>query len=593
MERRLAAIFAADVLGYSRLMGEAEEATHHRVGDELSRVRREVDRSGGRVFSVAGDGVMAEFPSAVQALKCAMRVQAESGRRSAMVAEGTEQIMFRIGLHVGEVVVEGERIGGTTVNVAARLEALAEPGGITLSETVLNQVRRAVAADYQFLGRPALKNIRDPVPVYGISRASCANWVGVPAIQRPAARAGERIVMSDYRPSLAVLPFRTLHGSEEDRYLAEGIIDDVIHALGGLQDLVVVARSSVQEFARSPLDLARIGQALDVRYVIHGSVRQVPTGLRTTVELDEVESGTVVWVDRLDTKADAVFELQDRIALRVAQSLAPHLRQREVERVARKPPDSLTAFDLTLRALELFNGGDRAALERAGALLRQAIAADPGYGHAYSHLAALHMRLIGQGWSADWEADSRTACAHAVSALERDGNNAVALAIYGHIQAYLFRQFETAMDYLERALIAGPSCALAWGFSSLVRGYVGEPERAVEQGEWALRLCPIGPDVGRFAHYLSQAYYLAGRYSEAVVLGRKCAAETPAHASNLRSLIASLVAAGEQAEAKHFVGKLMALVPEFRLTTFLLRTPLQSSAAGVFAERLRRAGVPD
>lgn len=572
-------------------MSDAEEATHRRVGEELERVAREIGRSHGRVFSIAGDGLMAEFASAVEALKCALRLQAEMGRRNAMQRSGQEPILFRIGLNVGEVVVEGDRVGGTAVNVAARLEALAEPGGIALSEAVVNQVRRAVTADYQFLGRPQLKNIGDRVGVYQIPRAACSSWTGPMPWQRPASGQSEGELGREYRPSLAVVPFRTR--DVEDAYFAEGMVEDVIHALGALKELVVVARSSVQEFARGPLDLTRIGQALDVRYVLHGSVRKAGSGLRITVELDEAQSGTVIWVDRFDGEIESVFELQDRIALRVAQSLAPHLRRRELERAARKPPDSLTAYDLTLRALELFHGAERGALERAGALLRQSIAAYPGYAPAHSHLAALHMRIIGQGWSADPAAESATAANHAKSSLERDRNDAVALAVYGHVQSYLFRNYPVAMEFLDRAMAAGPNCALAWGFSSLTRGYLGEHEQAVEHAEWALRLCPIGPDAGRFAHYLSQAYYVAGRYAEATSWGRTSATEAPANTSNLRCLIASLVALGEAEEAKYFASKLLQLVPDFRLADFRNRTPLPPPVAEVFAERLRQAELPE
>jgi tetratricopeptide (TPR) repeat protein len=203
------------------------------------------------------------------------------------------------------------------------------------------------------------------------------------------------------------------------------------------------------------------------------------------------------------------------------------------------------------------------------------------------------MRIIGQGWSADPAAEGAIAANHAKSSLERDPNDPVALAIYGHVQSYLFRNYSVAADYLDRAMTAGPNCALAWGFSSLNRGYLGEHEKAVEHAEWALRLCPIGPDAGRFGHYLSQAYYVAGRYAEAASWGRTAATETPANTSNLRCLIASLVALGETKEAKHFAGRLLQLVPDFRLAGFRTRTPLPPAAAEVLADRLRRVGLPE
>ena len=219
----------ADIVGYSALMLRAEEATHRRVGTELERVFREIERAHGRTFGVAGDGVMAEFPSAVEALKCALRIHHSAARRNAKLP-ADEHILYRIGINSGEVMLQGGRIGGTAVNIAARLQALAEPGGICLSAAVFEQVRRAVPAPYVPQGEQRLKNIRDPVLAYGIPAASCSSWAGTPAL----ARLSVPQAVDDYRPSLAVLPFRTLQSDQSDAYFAEGMIDDIIRALGGL-----------------------------------------------------------------------------------------------------------------------------------------------------------------------------------------------------------------------------------------------------------------------------------------------------------------------------------------------------------------------
>ena len=298
LERRLAAILGADIMGYSALMERNEEETHRRVGAELDRFRREVEKSHGRVFSFAGDGLMAEFPSAVEALKCALRVQAEVAKHNAKLPTN-ERILFRIGLNSGELLQQKGRIGGTAVNIAARLEQIAEPGGVSLSSSVFEQARRIVAASYEFLGDQHLKNIRNPVAVYGIRAAACNTWLGMPALPRQTASAipdaGPVQTAVEYRPSLAVLPFRTLQKDQSDAYFAEGMVDDIIRALGGLKDLLVIARSSTQMFARAPLDLRRIGHELDVRYVLHDSVRRSEKALRIAVELTEAQSGEVIW----------------------------------------------------------------------------------------------------------------------------------------------------------------------------------------------------------------------------------------------------------------------------------------------------------
>jgi adenylate cyclase len=290
LERRLAAILGADIMGYSALMERNEEETHHRAGTELDRFRREIEKSHGRIFSFAGDGLMAEFPSAVEALKCSLRVQAEAAKRNTALPPD-EQIRFRIGLNSGELVLQKGRTGGTAVNIAARLEQIAEAGGICLSGAVFEQVRRIVSASYEVLGEQRLKNIKDPVPVYAIRAAACSAWIGMPALPRltrstiPDTGPAETAV--EYRPSLAVLPFRTLQKDQSDAYFAEGMVDDIIRALGSLKDLVVIARSSTQTYAGAPLDLRRVGYDLDVQYVVHGSVRRSGTMLRIAVELSE------------------------------------------------------------------------------------------------------------------------------------------------------------------------------------------------------------------------------------------------------------------------------------------------------------------
>lgn len=494
IERRLAAVLSLDILGYSALMVRAEEETHRRVGTELDRVSREIERSHGRAFSFAGDGLMAEFPSAVEALKCALRIQVAAGRRNAKLPPA-QQMLYRIGLNSGEIILQRSRIGGNAVNIAARLEALAEPGGICLSAAVFEQVQRTVPAPYEPMGEQRLKNIRDPVLVYAIRAAACSSWISLPALPRqgvpelmPIEAGGE------YRPSLAVLPFRTLQRDQSDAYFAEGMVDDIIRALGGLKDLVVISRSSTIGFARLPLDVRRVGHELDVQYVLHGSVRRAGAALRIAVELSEAQTGGVIWADRFDGQLADLFDLQDRIALRVATAIAPHLRERELGRALRKHPDSMTAYDLTLKALDLFYRMDRSSIMQARELLEQALQHDPEYAPAYSHMASLRMRWIAQGWSEDEQADRTMAAGAARMAIERDRNDALGLAIYGHLQSYLLKDYGVAQAYLERALVAGPSCAWAWAYSALTYGYLGDTATAVARSERAVRLSPVGAD---------------------------------------------------------------------------------------------------
>jgi TolB-like protein/Tfp pilus assembly protein PilF len=573
-------------------MGQAEEEAHRRVGAELDRVFREIEKSHGRVFTFAGDGLMAEFPSAIEALKCALRIHADTARRNARLPPD-QWLRFRVGINSGEILLQENRTGGTAVNIAARLEALAEPGAVCMSAAVFEQVRRTVAASYEPLGQHRLKNIRDPVMVYGIPASACSSWINMPALPRISVPDVTAEAGSEYRPSLAVLPFRTLQKDQSDAYFAEGMIDDIIRALGGLKDLLVISRSSTIGFARMPLDVRRVGHELDVRYVLHGSVRRAGNTLRIAVELSESQTGSVIWADRFDGELTDLFDLQDRIALRVATAIAPQLRERELNRALRKHPDSMTAYDLTLQALDRFYRMDRSSIEQARELLEQAIAHDPDYAPAYSHMASLRMRWIGQGWSEDELADRTMAASVARMAIERDRNDALGLAIYGHLQSYLLKDYGVAQEYLERAMAAGPSCAWAWAYSSLTCGYLGDIATAIARAERAVRLSPIGADSFWLEHYLSQAYYLGGRYDDAIAWGRMSAAHAGANTSNLRCLIASLVAAQEMDEARKIAHQLMRLVPTFRLATFRARTPLRGEVRDQFADRLRLAGVPD
>jgi len=591
IQRRLAAILGADIRGYSILMAGNEEDAHRRVNAAMDRLVREIQKSHGRVFSHAGDGLMAEFPSAVEALKCALRVQAEAGKRNARLPQN-QRIDYRMGINSGEVVLQQGRAGGNAVNIAARLEGISDPGGIFISATVFEQVSSAVITSYDRIGERRLKNIRHPVSVYRISPEACVSWSGMPALPQRESQPA-RPTDEDYRPSLAVLPFRTLQEDRSDAYFAEGMVDDIIRLLGGLKDLLVISRSATIGFAWVPLDVRRVGHELDVRYVLHGSVRRSGEALRIAVELSEAPTGSVIWADRFDGGLTDLFDLQDRIALRVATAIAPQLRERELSRALRKHPDSMTAYDLTLQALDLFYRMDRSSLAQARELFEQAIKQDPDYAPAYSHMASLRMRWIGQGWSEDAMADRTMAADAARLAIDRDRNDALGLAIYGHLKSYLMKDYETGRDYLERALSAGPSCAWAWAYSGLTSGYLGDIATAIARAERAVRLSPLGPEASWLEHYLSQAYYLGGRFEDAIAWGRMSAARAGANASNLRSLIASLVAAGQMDEARKTAQHLLQFVPGYRVTTFRALTPLRGEVRDLFAHRLQLAGVPE
>lgn len=592
LDRRLAAIIGLDVAGYSVLMGMGEEDAHRRVGAELDRIIKEIEKSRGRVFSFSGDGLMAEFPSAVEALKCGLRIQLDNGRRQTRLPPD-RRIIFRIGVNSGEIVVQGDRSGGNAVNIAARLESIAEPGGIALSDAVFQQVSPVVTAPFSKMGEVRLKNIRAPVLVYTIPASACSSWAEMPTLPRRSYDAANRHSPSEYRRSLAVLPFRTLQRDQSDAYFAEGIVDDIIHVLGGLNDLLVIARSSTQLFARAPLDLRRIEHELDVHYVLHGSVRADADRLRITVELCETPTGRVIWTERFDGQRSDIFDLQDQIAVRVASSIMPQLRERELTHAMRKRPESMTAYDLALQALNLFHRVDKPSHEEARRLLLKAVEHDPCYALAHSYLAYLYMAWIGQGWSSDDAADVSLAAHSAETAIRYDPNEPLALAIFGHVQSYGFKKYHVARDFLDRALACGPSCAWAWSLSGLTHAYLQKTSLAIDHTEKAIRLAPIGTEAYWFEHYLSIAYYFDGRYGDAIAWGKMSAAHAVGNLSNLRVLAAAHVGAGEMDAARAVVAQLLTLDPMHCVGRVRARTPFPGEIRSRFVEQLKAAGLPE
>jgi len=598
IQRRLAAILVADIRGRSVPLAGNEEDTHRRVRAAVDRLVQEIQRSHGIVISDGGDGLMAEFPNAVEAVKCALRVQADTGRRNAQLPS-EQHIEYRIGINSGEIVLQQGRAGGNAVNIAARLEQIADPGGIVISAPVFEQVSTVLPTRYEPIGERRLKNIRDPVTAYRIPPEICRSWASVPASPRqllPPVRPSDE----DHRPSLAVLPFRTLLEDKSDAYFAQGMVEDIIRLLGGLKETLVIERTSTLGFVGSPLDFRRVGYDLNVRYVLHGSVRRAANKLRIAVELCESESGDVIWADRLDGELSDLFDLQDRIAMRVLGAVAPHVRERELNRGLRKHPSSMTAYDLTLQALDQLYRWDRESFFRSRELLHQATLHDPGYAPAHSYTAYWHISCVGQGWSHDHDGDIAAAAQAAQAAVEGDHGDALGLAFYGHTQSCLFKNFTTAMDLLDRALAAGPSCAWAHSLSALTCGYMGDYTTALARAEQAVRLSPLGPDANFYEGVVGVAHYFGGRYDEAIAWGRLSAAHCGALTTNLRGwtsnltcLTASLVAAGNVDEARLVAQRLLQLEPAFRVATFRARAPWTGEARDRMAEHLRGAGLPD
>jgi TolB-like protein len=381
--RRLAAILAADIAGYSRLMGTDEVGTVQALREHRSAADLLIAKHHGRVVKTTGDGVLIEFGSVVGAVECALALQRLVAERNAAVA--TERLMeWRIGIHIGDVLIEGEDILGDGVNIAARLEGIAEPGGICISDDAFRQVRGKIEAEFADMGEQSLKNIARPLRVYSVGSS--------PTAKQP-------LPLPD-KPSLAVLPFQNLTGDAEQEYFVDGMVEEITTAIARLAWLFVIARNSAFTYKGKPVDVKEVAQELGVRYVLEGSVRKAGNRVRMTGQLIDTATGAHIWADRFDGALDDIFELQDQVASNVAGAIEPKLRQSEIERANRRPTANLTAYDLYLRALAQCYRYTEEGSAEAVVLARQALAVDPSYAPAAAMVGWCRTLQRVQGWGA-------------------------------------------------------------------------------------------------------------------------------------------------------------------------------------------------
>jgi len=580
--RRLAAVAFVDIVGYSILMATDERRTHQRWMEILTEIiRPKAGEHHGKVVKSTGDGVLAEFASALDAVEWGLAVH-----RAILSPRGTSQndeltIALRIAVHLGDVVSTEDDIYGDGVNVAARLQEYANPGGIVLSEAVYDLVRGSIGNRVRDLGYLQLKNFEKPVKAYALDTE----------IGRFTAPARFR---EDLLPSIAVLPFQNLTGNPEDDYFADGIVEDIIVSLSGLHELMVISRGSTLRYRAQHPDPHEIGRALGVRYVLVGSIRRLARPVRVSTQLIDAVTGASLWGDRADIDAGDLFDVQDRIVWRVVGGIAPHVRTAELRRSMRKRPENFTAYDYTLRALEVIGSIDRGRVQPAREFLNKAIAADPGFAMPVAWAARLYSLCIGQGWSANPNEDAAAAVALATRAIDLDRQNALALATMGHLKSYLFHEYDTALLYFERALSACPNNSLAWILSSPTLAYIGRGAEAVKHAEHGLRLSPY--DQGLFYYYgcLALAHYANGDFEETVKWSSMSRSENPAYSGNLRYMIAALVALDRLDEARDCAKQLMHWEPDFRLCEWqLTRQPFRDpEIREAYIERLHIAGLP-
>jgi adenylate cyclase len=541
-------------------MGADEEGTHERLKAHLGElVEPKIGEHRGRTVKTTGDGLLAEFSSVVDAVRCAVDVQRGMIDREPEVPE-ERRIRFRIGINLGDVIAEEHDIFGDGVNVAARLEALAQPGGILVSNTVYEHVRDRLPFTLQDLGEQQVKNIARPVRVYRVGDLDTV-------AKSPSAPA---LTLSD-KPSIAVLPFQNMSGDPEQEYFADGMVEEIITALSRIRSLFVLARNSSFTYKGQTVDVKRVGRELGVRYVLEGSVRKAAGRVRITGQLIDAATGTHLWADRFDGSLEDVFDLQDKVASRVAGVIEPALQAAETARSAGRPTADLTAYDLYLRAYAIFWSSAR-RIPEALRLLEEAIARDPHYGPALAWAAVCCARLLLDGRSEDPAADRLTGIDFARRALEVAGDDPGILAHAAFALGYLGEDIGAMTALVDRALVLNPNYARGWQISGTLRICAGQPDIAIEHLDAALRLSPRAR-IGTVLVAIGVAHFVGRRFDEAVPKLRLAIQEDPSFPTPYRFLAACYANMGRLDDAREIVTRLRAIAPAVMHDAGYLRNP--------------------
>ena len=578
VERRLAAILATDVVGYSRLMGEDEEGTLA----ALKTLQRElidprVKENCGRLVKTTGDGALVEFASVVDAVRCAVEVQRAMAERNAEIL-AERRIELRIGINLGDIIIDEGDIYGDGVNLAARLESLSEPGGICVSRVVRDQVRDKLDLSFQDLGEYEVKNIARPVRVYGLPIGR------TPAVTAPVAPARPD------RPSIAVLPFHNLSADPEQEYFADGMVEDIITGLSRIRWLFVIARNSSFTYKGRTVDVKRVGRELGVRYVLGGSVRKFGKRVRVTAQLIEAETGVYVWAERYDRSLHDILALQDEITLSTVAGIEPSLKAVEIERVKRKRPENLDAYDFVLRALPHLSAAMPEQARIAVPLLEHALALEPDYGLAHGYLAwCLEVLFVRGGRDPEIAA---AAVRHAHAAITHGRDDATALGLAGFVITIVEHDRRAAIEAFEAALALSPSCSIALIFGSIAMGWANEAERALEWGERAVRLSPFDRLIYAAHTGLAVGHFAQDHYEEAVSAARRAIQSNPGFSVAHWVLAASLAGLGRIPEAKIATAKVLALSPNFTTAGTFAGIGVPAALAARFTETCRAAGLP-
>jgi adenylate cyclase len=587
VERRLAAILAGDIAGYSRLMGLDEEGTLAALkGHRRAVVDPKIAEHRGRIVKTTGDGILVEFASVVDAVRCAVDIQRQIAERNAEVPP-ERRIEFRIGLNVGDIIIDDKDIFGDGVNIAARLQALAEPGGICVSRIVRDEVRDKLDFSFEDMGEQQVKNIARPVPTHRVRLETQAD-AAVAAALTPTRTARPL----PQKPSIAVLPFATMSGDAEQEYFSEGITEDIITSLSHNHSFFVISRSASFTYKGSGVDVGKVGRDLGVRYVLEGSVRRAGNRVRITAQLIEAASGHHLWADRYDRELADVFAVQDEIARSITGAIAPGIIAAEIRQAQRKDPDQLDAWDRTVRAHWHVRRFTREDLAEARRLLEQAIALDPTNSMTYADLAlARHFEAV-FGWG-DGPVESHKQLGEAArKALAADDSDAMAHTTLAIFELFSGRH-EEARRRLHRALDLNPNSEVARGYLGASYGFAGDYEAAMPHLDEAIRLSPRGLLVVVWHMCKGWAAFLAERYEEAAAFTEHAREANPEFPDIYAVLASAYGHLGNTAAARAALDQLLHRMPKLTASDSRLARPFARVADRErFLEGLRKAGLP-
>jgi adenylate cyclase len=578
-ERKLLAILAADVVGYSRLMEVDEAGTLARLKTHrLELIDPTIARHHGRIIKSIGDGLLVEFQSVVDAVECASEIQAGMARRNADVSPA-RAIQLRIGINLGDVIVDGDDIFGDGVNVAARLEALADPGGICVSAAVREQVGARLDAAFEDLGEQSVKNITRPIRIYRVSTSGAGAAAGA---------AGAGPGKAGAKPSIAVLPFANISGDPEQEFFADGLTEDIITELSRFRELLVISRNSVFVHKGKPVKVQEVARSFGVDYVVEGSVRKAGDRVRVTVQLIDAETDTHIWAERYDRELKDIFAIQDEITGAVVATLSGRVEAAAHERGARKPTENMAAYECVLAGKILHHRSAREANAEAQRLLDRALELDPNYAHAHAWKGC----VIGQSWIHGWAPDNELALKQVAQELETalalDDNDPDVHRVLAALNV-TFDNLDKAAYHQQRALSLNPNNDLIVVQQGELLTWLGRAEDGIDWIRRAMRLNPYHPE--RYWNHLGRAQYTARAYADAIESFSRIARPDYSHHAFLAAASAQL---GNQTAAAAHAREVIALEPSFAIEKHLTTLHYKDAADREhYRGGLIKAGLPE